>query len=122
MTTVLAVNSINDIYVDNTNNLAMFFGNASTASGLEAVSQACKTTSLAQLREMVLFTTQGMPALQSIFNSSPNFAVYRAALILAMQQVPGVTAVQSITFTKIGNVLNYSAEIQSIYGELTVNG
>ncbi len=122
MTTVLAVNSDHDIYVDNTNNLAMFFGQSSTAHGLEAVAQACKTTSLAQLREMVLFTTQGMPALQSVFNSNPNFAVYRAALISAMQQVPGVVSVQSITFTKTGSVLNYRAEIQSIYGELTVNG
>lgn len=122
MTTVLAVNSDNDLYVDNTNNLAMFFGNTSTPHGLEAVAQACKTTSLAQLREMVLFTTQGMPALQSIFNSNPNFAVYRAALVAAMRQVPGVLSVQSIVFTKTGNVLNYSAEIQSIYGELTVNG
>lgn len=122
MTTVVAVNDDHDIYIDNTNNLAMFFGDASVAHGIEAVSQACKTTSLAQLREMVLFTTQGMPSLQSVFNSNPNFAVYRAALIAAMQQVPGVIAVQSIVFTKTGNVLNYSAEIQSIYGELTVNG
>lgn len=122
MTTVLAINSRNDIYMDSTNNLAMLFGSQTTQQGLAAVEQACKTTSLAQLGEMVLFTTQGMPSLQSVFNSNPNLAIYQAALVAAIQQISGVISVQSITFTKTGNVLNYAAEIQSQYGGLTVNG
>lgn len=122
MTTVLAINAVNDIYVDDTNNLAMLFGNQTTQQGLAAVQQACKTASLAQLGEMLLFTTQGMPSLQSVFNSNPNLAIYQAALVAAIQQISGVISVQSITFTKTGNVLNYVAEIQSQYGGLTVNG
>lgn len=122
MTAVVAINSINDIYMDSTNNLAMLFGNQSNTAGLAAVAQACQTASLAQLGEMILFTTQGMPALQSVFNSNPNLAVYQTALVAAIQQVPGVISVQSIIFTKTGNVLNYVAEIQSQYGEMTING
>jgi len=122
MTAVLAINSINDIYIDSTNNLAMLFGSASNAQGLSAIAQACQTASLAQLGEMVLFTTQGMPALQSVFTANPNLPLYQAALVAAIQQIPGVISVQSITFTKTGNVLNYIAEIQSQYGEITING
>lgn len=122
MTAVVAINSTNDVYIDDTNNLAMLFGSVSNQQGVKAVEQACKTACLAQLGEMVLFTTQGMPALQSVFNSNPNLAVYQAALAAAMQQIPGVISVQSIVFTKTGNVLNYVAEIQSQYGELTING
>lgn len=122
MTAVLAINNFNDIFMDGTNNLAMLFGNKSNIQGVAAVSQACKTASLAQLREMVFFTTQGMPARQNVFTSNPNLAVYQAALIAAMQQIPGVISVQSIVFTKSENVLNYIAKIQSQYGEMTVNG
>ena len=122
MTTVLAINAQNDIYIDGTNNLAMLFGNKSNAEGVLAVSQACQTACLAQLREMVLFTTQGMPARQSVFVSNPNLAIYQAALIAAIERIPGVISVQSIVFTKTENVLNYEAKIQSQYGEMTVNG
>ncbi len=122
MTAVLGINDSNDIYIDDTNNLAMFFGSKSNRAGLIAVEQACKTVSLAQLGEMVLFTTRGMPTLQSVFNANPNLAIYQAALAAALLQVVGVIAVQSIVFTKTGNVLNYVAEIQSQYGELTING
>lgn len=122
MTTVVAINSNNDIYMDSANNLAMHFGNKSSAAGKQAVFNACQTASLAQLREMVLFTTQGMPARQSVFNSNPNLAVYQASLVAAIQQIPGVISVRSIIFTKTESVLNYVAEIQSQYGEITVNG
>lgn len=122
MTAVLAINSKNDIYRDSTNNLAMLFGSKSNAHGVQAVAQACQTATLAQLGEMVLFTTQGMPLLRNVFNANPNIAVYQAAIVSAIEQVPGVISVQSITFTKTGNVLNYTAEIQSQYGEMTING
>ncbi len=122
MTAVLAINSQNDIYMDDTNNLAMVFGTKSNPEGIAAVSQAAQTATLAQLREMVLFTTQGMPAKQSVFNANPNLAIYQAAVIAAIQQIPGVISVQSIVFTKSENVLNYIAKIQSQYGEMTVNG
>ena len=122
MTAVVAINSVNDIYIDSTNNLATLLGSKSNAAGLTAVAQACQTASLAQLGEMALFTTQGMPARQSVFDANPNLAVYQAAVIAAIQQIPGVIAVQSIVFTKNKNVLNYVAEIQSQYGEITING
>jgi len=100
----------------------MLFGSNSNAAGITAIAQACQTACLAQLGEMALFTTQGMPALQSVFNANPNLALYQDALVAAIQQIPGVISVQSIIFTKTGNVLNYVAEIQSQYGAMTING
>ncbi len=122
MTAVVAVNADNDIYIDGTNNMAMLFGSAADKQGADAVAQACQTASRAQLGEMILFTTQGMPTKQSVFNSNPNLAVYQTALTAALLQVPGVISVQSIIFTKTGNVLNYVAVIQSQYGEIAING
>lgn len=122
MTAVVAINSTNDMYMDTTNNLAMLFGSMSNTAGVQAVAQACKTASRAQFGEMALFTNNGMPTLKAIFNANSNLAVYQAALISTLQQVVGVISVQSIIFTKTGKLLNYVAEIQSQYGEMTVNG
>lgn len=115
MTTALAINDENDIYIDGANNIAL-------VTGQTAVKQAAQTTSRAQLGEMILFTTQGMPALQNVFNANPNLAVYQAAVVAAIEQIYGVISVQSIVFTKTETVLSYIAVIQSIYGELTING
>ena len=115
MTTVIAINDQNDIYVDSANNLAI-------AKGQEAVAQAAKTATLAQLGEMVLFTTQGMPALQNIFVGSPNYAVYQAAIVSAIQKINGVVSVNSVVLQQNGNTLNYTAEIETIYGTMVLNG
>lgn len=115
MTKVLAVNSQNDMYIDVTNNIAV-------ATGATAVSQAAKTATLAQLGEMILFTLMGMPARQSVWVGGPNYSVYQAAVVSAIQAIYGVNAVTSITVSQTGNVLSYVAIIDTIYGELTING
>lgn len=115
MTLVLAINDQNDMFLDSTNNLAM-------ASGQEAVAQAARTASRAQLGEMIFFTTQGMPSFQSIFTGTPNFAIYQSALVQAIQAINGVVAVTSVVVTQNGNNMNYVAEIETIYGSIIVNG
>lgn len=115
MTTVIAINGVNDMFKDEQNNIAL-------ATGQEAVIQAAQTASLAQLGEMVLFTTQGMPSFQEIWVGTPNYAVYRAALISAIQAINGVVAVTSLVISKNGEVMNYVAEIETIYGNTVING
>lgn len=115
MTKVIAINDQNDIYLDNTNNIAI-------ATGALAVQQAAQTATLAQLEEMILFTLRGMPARQAVWVGSPNYAVYQAAVVSAIQSIYGVNAVTSITVSQQGDTLSYVAIIDSIYGELTING
>lgn len=115
MTTVIAIDSNNDIYMDSTNNLAL-------ATGVTAVAQAAQTASLAQLGEMVLFTTQGMPSFQSIFVGEPNYGLYQAALVSAIQAINGVVTVNSIDISVQSGVMSYVAEIETIYGTMVVTG
>lgn len=115
MTTVIAINDSNDIFMDSTNNLAI-------ATGLTAVSQASQTSTLAQLEEMILFTTQGMPSLQSVFVGEPNYSLYQAAVVAAIQSINGVIAVTSIIVSVQGGVMAYTAEIETNYGIAVIDG
>ncbi len=115
MTQVIAINNSNDMYIDSTNNIAL-------ASGAEAIAQAAKTATLAQLGEMIFFQTQGMPARQVIFVGSPNYALYQAALISAITAISGVIAVTSLVLSASNGILSYTAEIETIYGSTVVNG
>lgn len=115
MTTVISINGENDMHLDNTNNIAL-------ATGQIAVEQAAQTASLAQLEEMILFTTQGMPSFQAVWVGSPNLALYQAALAAAISQIFGVNSVDSLVVSQDGDNLNYTAEISTIYGALTING
>lgn len=115
MTTTIAINASNDMYMDSTNNLAI-------ATGQTAVSQAAQTATLAQLEEMIFFTTQGMPSLQSVFVGEPNYSLYQAAVVGAIQAINGVIAVTSIVVSVQGGVMNYTAEIETIYGTTVIDG
>lgn len=115
MTKVIAINDQNDIYMDGFNSLAI-------ATGDTAVQQAAKTATLAQLEEMILFTLMGMPARQAVWVGSPNYSIYQAAVVAAIQSIYGVNSVTSITVSQAGDTLTYVAVIDTIYGELTING
>ncbi len=115
MTQVIAINVSNDMYIDSTNNIAL-------ASGVEAIAQAAKTATLAQLGEMIFFQTQGMPARQAVFVGSPNYALYQAALVAAITAINGVVAVSSLVLSVNGGTLNYTAEIETIFGSTVLNG
>ncbi len=115
MTLVIAINDQNDMFLDSTNNLAL-------ATGQEAVAQAAQTASKAQLGEMIYFTTQGMPSFQSIFIGTPNVQIYRSALVQAIEAINGVVSVTSILVSQVKDNMNYTAEIETIYGSLIVNG
>lgn len=115
MTVVIAINQGNDVYMDTTNNIAM-------ATGIIAVEQAAQTASLAQLGEMILFTLSGMPSFQSIWVGTPNMGLYQAALVAAIQNIFGVVSVTSIEISTKGDVMSYTAEIETIYGSTVING
>lgn len=115
MTTVIAIDQNNDIFIDSTNNLAI-------ATGAEAIAQAAKTATLAQLEEMLFFTTQGMPARQTVFVGSPNYALYQSALVSAITAINGVVAVTKLVLSANNGTLNYEATIETIYGATVING
>lgn len=115
MTLTLGLNSSNDIYLGTDGNIVLL-------SGIEAVGGACYTISKTRLGEMVLSNTQGIPYFQSLWNGTPNLKIWESYLVAQLQNVLGVTGVQSVTTSINNNALNYIATIQTQYGVTTITG
>lgn len=122
MTTVIGINENNDMYMDETNNIAIFSGQTSNKNGQTAIEQAAKTATLAQLTEMILFTTQGMPALQQVFVGSPNYSLYQTALVAAIENIDDVVSVTSLVLSATGGIMSYTATVETIYGTMVIDG
>lgn len=110
MTTTFGTNANNDLYIGSDGNLVVL-------TGLQAVMAACETATKAQLGEMVLTDTQGIPNFQTIWVGSPNYALYQSFLRNTLLAVPGVLDVKSITLTALNNILSYTAVIVTQFGD-----
>lgn len=115
MTQTLGTNANNDIYLGPTGNLVV-------DNGQKAVEDACQTAAQLQLGEAVLQTQLGMPNFQTIWVGVPNVAIWEAYLRRTFLSVNGVLAVTALVVTVADNVLAYTATIQSVYGEIFLNG
>lgn len=115
MTQTFAINENNDLFLGPDGNLAI-------VNGVVGVEQACQTASQAQLGEMVLATTSGIPNFQSVWNGSPNLAIFEAFLRNTLLAVPGVLVVVTLSTNVSDHVLKYTAQISSQFGLLEVNG
>jgi hypothetical protein len=115
MTQTLAINSNNDIYLGSNGNLVV-------ATGQTGVEQACQTATQAQLGEMILATTSGIPNFQAVWSGTPNLAIWESYLRAAILNVPGVLAVVSLSSSVAKNTLSYTATISSQYGIFELNG
>ena len=115
MVKTLGTNSNHDIYIQPNGNLAFL-------SGQEAVEGACATASKLQLGEAVLQTTLGIPNFQAVWIGTPNIKVFESYLRNTLLSVEGVVSVVSLRAAYADNVLSYTAEIESQYGTLFLNG
>jgi urea transporter len=109
MTQTFAVNTQNDLYLDNNGNLAIVYDLTAT---LQACAQAAKTL----LGEMVLNINQGIPYFQTVWVGVPNTQQFNAALRAAFFSVAGVVEVVSLMTQQVNNALQYTAVIRTIYG------
>ena len=115
MVQTLGIDANNDVYIGSDGNLAVL-------SGLAAVEGACQTIAQAQLGEMVLFVTKGLPTRETIWNGNPKVALYEAYLRAALESVSGVVAVTELTYNVSNGVFSYTATIETIFGSLYLNG
>jgi hypothetical protein len=135
MITTFAVTSDNDIYLNSDGNVALLFGQ-------DAVMQLCEHASKTILGEMILFSNQGMPNFQTIWQPGiPNLPQFQTALHNTLMLVDGVIEVNSIGIsvvdsringlagngasistgnTAAGKSLAYSVTISTIYGQGTL--
>lgn len=110
----LATNSTNDLYLDDQGNIA-------TVVDVFAVEQDCDHAVKARLGEEMYQTDIGMPFFQTVFYQLKQ-QQFNAAGIFNIQRVPGVVMVTSFESKQSGSVLSYTALIESIYGEIFLNG
>lgn len=114
-TITFAVNAQNDLYLDENGNIAI-------VTDLEATLQACEQAVKTILGELVLNTSQGVPYFQVVFNGVPNVQIFNASIKQAILAVLGVVQVLSLITNVNGAKLNYTAEIQTVYGTGSING
>ncbi len=90
-------------------------GNLSVLSGLAAVEAACATATKAQLGEMVFAIDTGIPNFQTLWIGTPEYGLWKAAILKTLQGVPGVTAVTSLDLAVSGSTVSYVARIMTKY-------
>ncbi len=115
MSTVIAIDNNNDMYLDSSNNIALL-------TGQDAVKQACLTAAQTQLGECFLEIGRGLPNFQLIWVGSPNYSAWQSYLVSTFLAVDGVVAVTSVGLNHQGNVLAYQATIETVYGAMFLSG
>lgn len=111
----IATDENNDIYLDE-------FGNLAVVTGLDAVAQVCRNTVLTAYGELIYDVDVGIPYFETVFTDPPNIELFQNAVVEALQNVEGVTRVKGFEYAVNGGILSYTAEIQTIYGDMTING
>jgi len=105
----IALNANNDIYMDNTGNLAMLYG-------IAAIEQDCKCAMQAQYGEMIYEQTSGLPNLFDVWLQQ-NLIAWEKAARATLLAVPGVVQLNSFTYLTANNTLSYTAVILTTYGQ-----
>lgn len=111
----IATDENNDIYLDE-------FGNLAIVSGIDAIAQVCRNTVLTVYGELIYDVNVGIPYFETVFADPPNIELFQNAIVEALQSVEGVTQVKSFEYSVTGGTLSYEAEIQTVYGDMTLNG
>jgi len=99
-------------------------GNLVVLTGIEAVEAACATATKAQLGEMVFATGTGIPNFQALWIGTPEYNLWKAAVLSTLQSVEGVTAVTSLNLVVNGSTVSYVAQITTQYSAtpITITG
>ena len=114
MTQTFGSTQSNDFYLDRR-------GNITVLSGVQAVGDLCRTAVQAQRGEMQYAADQGMPTFATAWNRY-NPVQFEAAARAILRRIPDVLGVVSFAVERRGDVLGYTAVIQTVYGETTING
>lgn len=97
-------------------------GLLSFARDVEAVSQNAVHYGKTLRTEMLHEFDLGIPFFMVAFGASLTPAQYEAATKQRILQTPGVTGIRSFDLVQDGDVLKYTATIETIYGLSEVNG
>lgn len=105
-----------------TNDFALIGRSLALTTDLQAVLLVCAHAAKALLGEMVFAKDQGMPYFQTVWVGAPTTAPFEAAFRERIARVPGVTGIDELTTSQVGDSMTYQAVIVTIYGTGTLNG
>lgn len=115
MTTQIAVNSDNDIYIDSVGDLVI-------TGGLEACMQGAQQAAQAQRGEMQYHLNRGVPNMRVVWSGHPSAAQLRAAIRAEILLATDVTGVPALNVALRGEAAEYAAQVTSNFGTGTING
>lgn len=115
MTRTVAVDENNDPLIDAGGNLKLVAGEA-------AVDLLAKHFVKALLGEMIFKADQGMPHFTTALGVNANLAQFEAAFRARMRGIPDIISVRSFDASITGEVLRYSAVLETVYGITQLSG
>lgn len=111
----LQVDSTNDFIIGETGQIALIGSYA-------AVAQTARQYGQARRGEMIYKADEGIPYAITMWEADPNEAAFEAAQRQRLLQVPDVVRVLAFEITRVGEVLYYTANLETVEGEIGVNG
>ena len=111
----LAINTSNDIYINSVGNIVV-------KSDLEAMGDILVNKSQTNLGELLFNTEKGIDFFNTIF-ASPNYIdLYQNQLITQIEQTDKVERITNYDAEIDKNIYKYQVEVQTEYGEVSLNG
>lgn len=109
--------------VDENNNFVFGAdGQIPIIGGLPATAQTSKQFAQARREEMIYKFDEGMPYQMTAWEADPNEAAFEVFMRARLLEVPNTIAVTAFEIIRVGEDLKYTATLDTINGELVVNG
>jgi hypothetical protein len=109
----LQVNSDNDLFLPDGRNFGIL-------SGEEALAQNLPLAGKMIPGEDLYDTTNGVDYFNDVFSQQENYDMARSSISNAILKKPDVLSIRSLVLNINENVFSYTAEVSTIYGNLTI--
>jgi len=109
----LKVDDNNDLFVGQNGSMVLL-------TGIDAVMQDCEHYSKSQKGEMYFQTQLGVNTFGTVFEQV-NLMEFKESLLENIERVPDVLSVPKLNVSKVGDTVEYTAQIQTPYGIETLN-
>ena len=113
--TTFSVNENNDLFLDTSGNISM-------SDGIEGVKNICLNAAQAQRGEMIYNLNDGVPTKSTVWSGTPNLTQFEIGLRSQLENVDGVSKIINLQSSVNGEIVSYSAIIQTTFGETQING
>lgn len=108
------------VWLDENNNIVLRAGNIQLKNGIEALAQDIKTRVGLYKGENRFDITEGIEYDNEMLGKFGGIEYYRQVIRNRIEGAPEVEGVKRITVEKKGTQLTVTADIQSIYGGITI--